>query len=39
MYLLLENEQKPRKRRWWKTQIYKRRGGSELMMDFKVSAI
>jgi hypothetical protein len=31
MYLLLENERKPRKRRWWKTQMYKKRGGSELM--------
>jgi hypothetical protein len=35
MHLLLENERKPRKRRWWKTQTYKRRGGSELMMNLK----
>jgi hypothetical protein len=35
MYLLLENERKPRKRRWWKTQMHERRGGSELMMNLK----
>jgi hypothetical protein len=35
MHLLLENEGKTRKRRWWKTQMYKRRGGSELMMNLK----
>jgi hypothetical protein len=35
MYLLLENERKPRTRRWWKTQMYKRRGGSELIMGLK----
>lgn len=41
MYLLVEeneDENKPRRRRrrrWWKTQLYKKRAGSELMIDLK----